>query len=78
MCPDETSEYGSTWGAPVPGLVKRADAGGWGGEGIAESVAPPERRSGEPDGVSLRTWPLADPVRGVTPPGSLAFELEAS
>ncbi len=39
----------------------------------AASVAFTASRSGEPDGVSLRTLPPNDSVRGLTPPGSPVF-----
>ena len=51
--------------------------GGWGVGGMGESVALTTSRSGEPDGVSLRTrLPLAAEVQGLTPPGSPAFGRE--
>ena len=40
---------------------------------MGESVALTTCQSGEPDGVSLRTLPLGDGVRGLTLPGTLAF-----
>ncbi len=37
---------------------------------MGETIAFVASRSGEPDGVSLRTIPPAVGVRGLTPPGS--------